>query len=342
MLTTLLIAALVASTAAHAETPDPLRVPTNLPDSVRNPLNAKREPLDARRIELTAAGASINRDCASVVRGSKAHDICLERKRLFDDQTDALSDEIIAFIDQVDAAVERHIVSTMNALAKRLNWTVAERARVDSALRNVSGDGDPTATDAQIAGAWDDILARGAGSDLARAAAGGDGIGFPGAGMQGAREDCVVFALANAAGVPYGFAAALATRLIREGEWREAPERANPQQTIEKLGMIKGEVIMLAEALGQARLVGSADFARTIRAGSPVIVSVVPKGAGSAHEVVLVKAFQHEGAQWYAMMDSHQGAVRRLYLSARELDILLLQKGVAYRPEPGRTPRSLK
>ncbi len=99
---------------------------------------------------------------------------------------------------------------------------------------------------------------------------------------------------------------------------------------------------MLAEALGQARVVGSSDFARTIRHGSPVIVSVVPKGLEGAHEVVLVKAFQHDGAQWYAMMDSHQGAVRRLYLSARELDILLLQKGVAYLPEPGQTPRLLR
>jgi hypothetical protein len=57
------------------------------------------------------------------------------------------------------------------------------------------------------------------------------------------------------------------------------------------------------------------------------------------HEVVLTKVFAHGGENWYEMIDSNQGPQRRLYLSARELNTILQENGVAYRPEPGTVPK---
>ena len=60
------------------------------------------------------------------------------------------------------------------------------------------------------------------------------------------------------------------------------------------------------------------------------------------HEVVLTKAFQYGGARWYEMMDSNQGAQRRLYLNEGELNTVLKENGVAFRPELGTTPALLR
>jgi hypothetical protein len=101
---------------------------------------------------------------------------------------------------------------------------------------------------------------------------------------------------------------------------------------------------MLAEAFGQAEVVPSSDFAKTLKGGSPVLVNVVPKGGDlrSGHEVVLIKTFQHSGEAWYVMMDSNQGPQQRLFLSAKELNTLLKENGVAFHPEPGTTPKLLR
>jgi hypothetical protein len=42
------------------------------------------------------------------------------------------------------------------------------------------------------------------------------------------------------------------------------------------------------------------------------------------------------------MMDSNQGPERRLFLSSKELNTMLQEKGVAYRPESGTTPALLR
>lgn len=238
---------------------------------------------------------------------------------------------------------DARIINGMNALAKQLGWSADEQARLNEALNKLGGDGDP-ASSAQISQAWDSVLARGHGGDLAREAAQGEGPGFPGSGKQTGYQDCAIFALANASGQPYGVVAARAAKLIGEGEWRNAAERANPQKTIERKGLIGGEVVMLTEALGQAEVVASTDFAKTLKGGRPVMVNVVPENGDvkSGHEVVLTKAFQHGGETWYEMMDSNQGPQRRLYLSAKELNTILQEKGVAFRPDSGTTPRLLR
>jgi hypothetical protein len=236
------------------------------------------------------------------------------------------------------------VINAMNALAKQLGWNADKLARLDTGLHKLSFDGDPNSTGAQVRGAWQDILARGQDADLVREVSQGDVLGFTGAGTQTVNNDCTVFALANAAGLPYGLVAARSTQLIHEGDWREANERANPQAMIEKQGLNGGEVVLLAEVFGQAEVVPSSDFAKTLNAGRPVMVNVVPADGhmNSGHEVVLTKTFQHRGETWFEMMDSNQGPQRRLFLSSKELDTILQENGVAYRPNPGNTPKLLR
>lgn len=73
-------------------------------------------------------------------------------------------------------------------------------------------------------------------------------------------------------------------------------------------------------------------------------MNVVPEDGNveGGHEVVLTKAFQHSGETWYEIMDSNQGPQRRLYLSAKELNTILQENGVTFRPEPGTTPKLLR
>ena len=248
----------------------------------------------------------------------------------------------VAAVDTRDPEVTR-IINEMNALAKRLGWSAEEQARLDNALNSLGSDGKQDVNDIQIRRAWQDVLVRGQDGDIARKAAQGDGPGLSGAGTQ-SFEDCAIFALANASGLPYSVVAARATRLISEGEWRDAAARANPQKAIEQKGLIGGEVVMLAESLGQVEVVPSSAFAKTLKEGRPVMVNVVPQNGDvtSGHEVVLTKTFQHGGETWYEMVDSNQGPQRRLYLSSKELDTVLQEKGVTFRPEPGTTATLLR
>src|SRR4029079_6211747 len=124
---------------------------------------------------------------------------------------------------------------------------------------------------------WADVLMRGEDKGLAQDAAAGDGPDLFGAGAQGQFNDCTIFALDNAAGLPYSVVAARAASLIRDGEWSDASERAHAQQVIERWGLIGQEVVMLAEAFGQAEIVSSAAFAATLKEHRPVLIDVVPR-----------------------------------------------------------------
>ena len=240
---------------------------------------------------------------------------------------------------------DARIIKSMNAEAKRLGWSAAAQTRLAQALNSLDLlDADLVpATGSKIKSAWNDILGRGNDRDLAHIASAGKGPGFPGAGTQ-SFNDCAIFALANAAGVPYGVVAARAAELISKGEWRDAAARANPQKAIEKRGLTGGEVVMMAEILGQAEVVRPKNFASTLSEGRRLMVNVVPNDGDidSGHQVVLTKAFQHRGETWFEMMDSNQGPMRRLYLSAKELNLMIKENGVAFRPEPGTTAKLLR
>lgn len=245
-------------------------------------------------------------------------------------------------VDKAEAGVDP-VIKGINAMAKRLRWDPDKLKRLNRALNDLNWADDGNVTDLQVQRVWQDIKARSRDEALARKASRGEGPVFPGAGKQTRYKDCAIFALANAAGLPYGVVAARAGEVIREAEWRSAEERADPQRTIERRGLNGGEVVFLAEAFGQSKVAPTADFVETLKEGSPILLDVRHRtGTREGHQVVLTKSFRHNGETWYEMMDSHQGPTQRLYLSHKELNAVVLQNGVAFRREPGSVPELLR
>lgn len=322
--------------AMAAETiPSLATISTTLPDAQAQSFTQQREVLQQQLGAFLSAAEAFNAKTAE--NQSDAEYDAVQSQRT------AYIKAAEAFNDSLAAAVRIITIKDMDTLAKQLGWRLEKQTRLHSALGKLSFDGDPDVPGLQISGTWQSVLARGQDAALAREAAQKDGLGFPGAGMQTVNDDCAIFALANAAGLPYGVVAARATDLIHQGAWREPVERANPQGTIEKKGLNGGEVIMLAESFGQAEVVPSSNFAKTLSAGRPIMVNVVSAdgNVNNGHEVVLTKTFQHNGETWFEMMDSNQGPQKRLFLSSKELHTMLQENGVAYRPEPGTTSKLL-
>jgi hypothetical protein len=241
------------------------------------------------------------------------------------------------------------VIDTLNALARSLGWSQEELDRLNANFHNLGlSEGVFAANPAAV---WATIMSRPS-AQFAALAAQGRGPGLPGAGQQTRFEDCAVFALANATGEPYDLVAGRAAQLIQQATYRPDAQRANPQLVYRSGGLNGGEVIMLAEAFGRADTIPPGDFAGTLSQGRNIMVNLLPSSLSAlptdekaplpAHQVVLTRTFQHEGTTWYEMMDSHQGPVRRLYLTHAEMDGLLLEKGIAYQRDSGRTPALLR
>jgi hypothetical protein len=315
-------------------------------------LAANRAALVAERAALHSKIDALNVRCEAVKQGSAAESSCnSDRSTLLASlnshiqRSNDFNAAVKLAIDSAPDTETDRVISGMNALAKHFGWSTDKRARLDRNLHHLDLDQDPTSTGTQIRNAWQDILARAQDADLVREASANGGLGFPGAGKQSpATNDCTIFALANAAGLPYGLVSARANELIRHADWHTANDRANPQSVIEKQGLNGGEVILMAEAFGQAEVIPSSAFASTLNSGRPVMVNVVPSNGNrdGGHEVVLTKTFQHGADTWFVMMNSAQDPDHYLFLSAAELNIMLKEKGVAYRPEPGNTPKPLR
>lgn len=308
-------------------------------------LVAHRTDLMQERAILHGKIIDMNARCVAVVEGSALEAACKRDQAALTVALNAHVRKSNDFNDDVRSAlITQQTLKKMDALANRLGWSPEKQARLHKALHELNFDGDPNVTGEQIRQAWQDVLNRNPDADLLKEASQGSGLGFPGAGTQTVHNDCTIFALANATGRPYGEVGATATELIRQGEWRAAGERINPQAAIESNGLNGGEVVMLAESFGQAEVVPSSGFVKTLNEGRPIMLNVVPPSGNvnSGHEVVLTKAFQHGGDTWFVMMDSNQGPQRRLFLSGKELNIVLQENGVAYRPEPGTTPAPLR
>ncbi len=314
--------------------------------SLTNPaLAQRRSELMQERASLHGRITDMNARCASVLAGSAADAACQKTQTELSIALNSHIQKSGDFNADAQPAVRANIlIKNMDVLAIKLGWTLEKQARLNTALRKLDFDGDPNVTGGQVRSAWQEILSRGEDASLAREASQGGGLGFPGAGAQTTDEDCAIFALANATGLPYGVVAARATGLIGQEDWRSASERANPQSYVETQGLNGGEVVMLAESFGQAEVVRSSEFVNTLNAGRPIMINVVPPNGdvNGGHEVVLTKTFQHAGETWFVMMDSNQGPERRLFLSSKELNTMLQEKGVAYRPERGTTPALLR
>lgn len=243
---------------------------------------------------------------------------------------------------------DERVNEAVNALAKRLeDWEPQERDRLKTAMTDLKWDGGGSYEPLSIAQSWDDISARQSRGDLARDAARGEGPGLYGAGTQTGNEDCVIFSLATATGRPYNVVAARAAQLIREGDWRTAAEKANPEAVI-KAGLFGQELALLTEDFGRASVVKPGEFAATLRSGRPIMVSVVPpdldveKAIEKSHQLVLAKTFQRGKETWYEVIDSNQGPLRRLYMRHEELTVLLHENGLAFQPEKERTAPLLR
>ena len=236
------------------------------------------------------------------------------------------------------------VVNGINTQAKNLGWSADKIARLNDSLFKLGLIDDSTVTATQIDNIWQSIAARGNDRTLARAASQGGGPGMPGAGKQKGNQDCAIFAVANAANLPYGVVAARAGEIIRNADWRSADDRANPQKVMERGGLNGGEVIMLAEALGRGQVVPRSEFSKMLKSGGRIMVNVAHTAGNSlvGHEVVLTKTFSRGGETWYEMMDSNQGPMQRLYVSDKELNSLILENGVVFRPEPGTVPKLLR
>lgn len=249
-----------------------------------------------------------------------------------------------AYNKRLLAATVARVIETMTVAVRRTRWGEEEKSRAEEALNGLYDDGTG-ATAAEVRKVWQEVRARRGDAVLSGEASRGRGPGLPGAGNQTRHQDCAIFALANAAGVPYGAAAARAAAFIEEGAWRPADERAHPQQAIEKYGVMGGEVILVAEAFGKVAIVPSWEFDSTLSAGRPVMVNLVPyDGSRSGgHQVVLTRSFPHDGATWFEMIDSNEaGPMQRLYLKEMELRMLLKERGITVTPEKDSTPTLLR
>jgi hypothetical protein len=304
-------------------------VPAQLRKDVRADLTQQKTALEADLAKFQADAKAFNAKPAADQTDNDFESLEARRKKYFAD--------VEAFNVRVGAERKAYtLIEGFVALAKKLKWSRSEQARLRTALESLDADGI-VATNAEKKQVWKDVFARDSDPFVKEASAGsGPGFPAPAAGTQ-SFQDCAVFALANATGVPYEVVAARATKLIEEGTHRDASDRANAQKTIERVGLTGGEVVMLGEALGEVEVVSSTDFAKTLAGGRRLMINVSP-----GHEVVLSKSFQHDGETWYEMVDSSQNEWRRLYLSAAELAVVLEENGVAFRPDPKTKPRLLR
>lgn len=231
------------------------------------------------------------------------------------------------------------VVAGLTSMANRLNWDNEKKERLIAELNSLGLASDFVPSSEDVKGTWAKAEALGQDLTIAREAgqAKGPQLFSATAGQQMSGTDCAIFALANAAGLPYGVVAARAGEIIRQASWRTPDQRAHPEQAISVNGGLNGgEVIFLAESFGHARVITPGSFAETLRGGDPILINA------AGHEIVLSKAFQHNGQTWYEVVDSTQGPMRRLYMSTPELHTLIIENGVAFRADPGATVQSLR
>ena len=319
---------LLSSTMANAENvPVLASIPDDFHGGERALFTQQRQTLQNQLAELKAAAATYNAKTAENQTDAELSKV--------DGMTKDYIEAANAYNE--DLATEEAVINGINAMAKRMGWSAEKQVRLNVALNNLSLVHDRNVNGDLIRSTWHDVVVRSQDAELIQEASQDGGLGFPGAGKQ-SLNDCAVFALANAAGLPYGVVAARANLIVSQGEWRSADESANPEKTIQS-GLNGGETIMLAESFGQAEMVASSDFAKTLKAGRPIMVNL---NISTGHEAVLTKTFQHGGETWYVMMDSNQNPDQRRFLSAKELNTLLKENGVAFSPDTGTTPKLLR
>ena len=171
---------------------------------------------------------------------------------------------------------EQHVLSKQAAIGPERRNQHSQQEPEKRDHRPTIGDDNDASIVRRI---WQEILMRDQQSEISRKATDAAGPGLPGAGIQFIGfTDCAAFALANATGRPYGEVARIASEVVRHNEARSAFDRDNPQMSIEQKGGLQGgEVIMLAEVFGEARIVPPADFIKTLMNGDRILANLIPQ-----------------------------------------------------------------
>lgn len=190
-------------------------------------------------------------------------------------------------------------------------------------------------------------------ADLAAAARKGQGRDLIAAGYQSG-NDCAVFALANAANLPYGVAATRTTNLLETAPWRSPEERKNPASALAS-GAGKGlngvEVAILAQSFGDARAVDATKIAAELVAGRAVTTTIdVPGGRSvGSHQVAVTRIFQNAGATYYEVLDSNASPSKcpacrnsRTFWLKQELDAVMNSDGIVVTPKEGTVVKALR
>lgn len=235
------------------------------------------------------------------------------------------------------------LIRQMKELAVKMGWPPDECKRVAMALDRLGALELKETPRARIEALWRACDARRGDAALLEALARAGGAGPVGRGRQTVHNDCVLFAVSQASGVPYGLVSNRAAEIVRRAEWRGAADRKDPSAALTR-GLNGGELVLLVESLGRAEVVKSAAFAKVLEDGKPVLVNVTPPGGeGGGHQVVLTKTFRHGGKTWFVMRESNRGLDELVFLQAEELESLLGEAGgIVFRSDPGRTPTLLR
>lgn len=255
--------------------------------------------------------------------------------------------EAIAALNVRERDDEQAVITSVLATAGE--WERQERNRVREALDLIVLDRDNRSTTAAIGAAWGRLYATEGSADLVARAANGDGPGLLASGRQ-LGQDCAVYAIATASGRSYDEVSAVASALIRRGTYRTRSERDDPRAVLQNEGLNAGELILLAEALGEVEIVPADRFAAALRQGRPVTVGVwapayqlingtVAEGVGR-HQIVLSRTFQTGRETWFEVIDSNHDAP--LYVRLSDLAAIQAENGLAYRAEPRREPHLLQ
>lgn len=323
--------------------PDP---PDNLPAIQKTEFLKWKDDLTFWLSDLQELNRQFNSTCAGKEKTDNQCKILEERIERHDA---SLRKKIREYQRELDTAEENvknvlHIKKTMIELTRKLNWSKDKIDRFEIAFDKLGEYRVILTTPEIVDGTWSRIIERGEDPNLQLEANKGKGPGLPNAGKQ-TNNDCAVFALANATGLPYSVVAARAMKLITEGEWRKEEYKKDPQKIFRDGGLIGSEVLMLTEAFGQVEVIRSDGFEKTLKSGRTIMINVFPPSGtlNSGHEVVLTKTFTHKGETWFEMIDSNmEGPWQRRYLSLNDLQTILKEDGVVYRPETGTVPKLLR
>jgi hypothetical protein len=105
-------------------------IPVTLPDEIRQALIAKRAPLAQRKLTLIENDTALNKNCTGLVPGSSQHQRCLAQQAQLNADVLALSPQMAALADEINAAMRQHTINSLSAL--RSDWSMAARLLDDA------------------------------------------------------------------------------------------------------------------------------------------------------------------------------------------------------------------